>query len=120
MRYFKSVSHYPAYTHTSYNLEHNREHTRLHLSLHLKWAWADRGFVIGLRPELDITHHTERTQAMLTEMRFARVMFYCAKCGRREWGAEGMRHPEGWEWIRMLDFCGACSRRYSYHDLLSH
>lgn len=118
MRAFKHTTTYPAFKHTSFNLEH-RGRTTATLSFHIRHGYADRGFWLGLRPEIEVHRDADRMEKLSAEMRTARSEFTCWRCGRKEWGEPGLRHPEDWDFIQMLDFCGDCTRSCSYHDLLN-
>jgi hypothetical protein len=119
LRVYKHTTHYPAYDHTSVNLVvGERQRTTVRLSLHWKWSHGDGGFWFGLRPELEITRRADRVEKLRAEMREARVLCRCSKCGKEEWGEPGLGRPEGWDFIHMMDFCTACVAQYSYKELL--
>lgn len=117
MRAYRYTTSTPAFKHTSFNLEH-RGRTTARVSFHVRYGYANRGFWLGLRPEVEVHRHSERIERETERLRDARVEHTCWRCGKKAWGEPGWRHPEGWDYIHRLDFCAECVQGYSYHDLL--
>lgn len=113
-RFRRSVSNYPAYTHTSYNVDFGRDggHLRGTISLHVRHsfgAWRQGGFWFGIRPQFEIHRAEDKVRQRLESMRYAKTMYLCESCGAEEWGEPGWKPPEGWEHIGRREFCKACA-----------
>jgi hypothetical protein len=84
VRVRRSTTRYPAYDHTSFNLEHVGPRVTARASLHVKYAWTNGGFWFGLRPEVEVHRATDAHRAMLKKMRGAEIKETCRGCGREE------------------------------------
>lgn len=111
-RAYRETRAYPAYTRTSWNLERrgylNGPRTTIHLSFQINHRYADRGFWIGFRPEIEVHRYDDRLKALGENLKYARVLRDCWRCGREEWTEPGDALPEGWDFVHMLEFCGEC------------
>lgn len=110
LRLYSSTSTYPAYDHTSYNIEWMGAKLTWHASVHVKHAWGDEGFHLGLRVEGDVERLRQAVVKLREEARQMQVQYTCDNCQRQEWGPPGMRMPEDWEFIHLLNICPDCAK----------
>lgn len=108
MRAFKYTTRYPAYTHTSFNLEWGRFGTYGgNLSMHFKYSWNDGGWWIGGRPEFDFHKDTDHARALRKKFKHALYEEVCNGCGKKAW------HPvetKGWTRLgRLSSICPDCA-----------
>lgn len=118
IRLYKAVSNYPAFTHTSYNLEIKALSTSAEFSFHIRHKWGGGGFSFGIRPEFFIIRKEDKLRKLAKEMREAKIGCTCKKCGKKEWSEPGRGIPKGWDYIHMMEFCEECIKGNSYYKLM--
>lgn len=86
MRFYRSTTQYPVYTHTSWNVQSKGRD--FHAALHLKHAFGGGGFYFGPRIEFAFQRKTDEVRKFLKEMRDIQYLVICLGCDREEWSKQ--------------------------------
>lgn len=121
-RAYRHTTTYPAYKHTSFNLVRQGSlagpRTTIELSFHIKYRYADGGFWVGFRPEVDVHRYDDRLEDLGKKLQNVRMLATCWRCGREEWGEPGLGIPDDWQYVHTLEFCDECCESCTLSELM--